>query len=99
MSVKRGKLLEDVALESYLEARLVFITFSEGGREDLSFLGGSQVLLELAQPPIVDILGFILASLLACGSRITFVISNDGAAGTELLKSRVLYHDYCAIFV
>jgi hypothetical protein len=53
--VKRGKFLESVPLESDLEARLVRLTFSERGREDSSVLGGAQVLLELAEPPIVDI--------------------------------------------
>jgi hypothetical protein len=53
--VKRGKFLESVPLESYLEARFVRLTFSERGGEDPGVLGGAQVLLKLAESPIVDI--------------------------------------------
>ena len=93
MCVKRGKFLESVPLESDLEARLVCLTRSERGREDPGVLGGAQVLLQLAQPPIVDIRGVILATLLASVRRILLVVAKDGAAGAEILAGRVLDGD------
>ena len=56
-------------------------------------MGGAQVLLQLAQPPIVDIRGVILATLLASVRRILLVVAKDGAAGAEILAGRVLDGD------
>ena len=96
---ERRKFLESVALESNLEARLVIFTWTERGRADPSFLGGVQVLLELAQPPIVDSLSFLLPLCVNGLSLIILVIANDRAASPEILEYRVLNGDYCAIFI